>query len=58
MSSDINWEEDYEAWFCSSDDLLEDLAVNGIANPNGLLLTVDDSTYKITKPDSNPFNSP
>lgn len=52
MAEKFNWQEDYECWFCSSDDLLEDMAVTGIANANGLLLTIEDSTYKITKPDS------
>lgn len=52
MTDKINWQDDYEAWFCSSDDLLEGTAVNGISNPNGLLITIDDKTYKISRPDS------
>jgi len=52
MKSEINWQDEFEAWYCSSDDLLENLTVNGIPNPNGLLITIDDFTYKITKPNS------
>ena len=48
----IEWEDEYNAWFCSSDILLEDIMVNPAINSNGLGITVEDGTYKISKPDS------
>jgi len=49
--SKINWEDDYNLWFCESDSLLEGISVNALASTSGLVITIDENTYKITKPD-------
>ena len=51
-SKKVNWEDDYNLWFCESDALLEDLMVNALPSANGLIITIGDFTYKISRPDS------
>ncbi|MDR3549561.1 MAG: hypothetical protein P4M11_15055 [Candidatus Pacebacteria bacterium] len=48
----VNWEDEYNTWFCASDELLEDLMLNAHPTATGLLLTVENMTFKITRPDS------
>jgi len=49
----INWEEEFNLWLCSNDELLSGLSVTSTANSNGLIISIDEATYKISKPDSN-----
>ncbi len=48
----INWEDEYNIWMCASDELLEGLMLNAAPNASGLVLTIDEATFKISRPDS------
>lgn len=48
----VNWEEEYNIWFCESDSILEGLMVNSVSSSNGITITIDEGSYKISRPDS------
>ncbi len=57
-ATSVNWEDEYNIWFCESDSLLEDLAVSALPSATGLIITIESCTYKISKPDRTIFLLP
>ena len=42
-------EEEFNNWLCDSDELIGDLMVDGQKGSDGLMITIDNNSYKISK---------